>query len=367
MGVVEPFPVVAEPRLETEVVELLVLDLVRLRGRAGGQRAESAAVLTAAVALIIGPPAAKCRERGLGDVPLVDERDRVAADPHAVEKPRGAEAVGVVVDGIRTGLERHPARFAVRFIVSSQIEVSPERPGGVQRESPGPGVQSEIAVRLAESVRLLVVVVAEVSEAPDRPADRGEVRIHPETAEEIRRLEIERRVEWRLLHDEIDRARRLRPIHQRRAAPHELDRLHRIERRRVVGLRVAIHVGVDRNPVLQHLHEHHAVRIEAPVADAHQRRTFLGQNQPWHLRDRLPEIVHADFGKVVEIDVRGLFSGVDFRPLHIGQKRPRDLAIVIRPHLHLLEPLHFARRRLLRHCVSENPHPHCQSRQNSRR
>ncbi len=346
----------AEARLEAEIVEALVLDLVRLRGRSGGQCAESPAVLAATVALVISPPGSEGRERGVGNVPLVDERHRIPADPHAVVEARGAEAVGVVVHRVRTALERDPARLAVGFIVGGEIEVGAERPGGVQREGAAPGVQKEIAVRLAEAVRLLVVVVARISEPPERPAERGETGKHPEAAEKIRRLEFKRRVERGLLHHEIDRARRLRSIHERRPAPHKLDALHRVERRRVVGLRVSIHVGVDRNSILEHLHEHHPVRIETPVADAHQRRTFLGQNQPRRLRDRLPEIVHADLGKVLQIDVRGFFPGVDFCALHIGQKRTPHLAVVVRAHLDLLELLHRVLRRRSGHKTHRRHH-----------
>ena len=228
----------------------------------------------------------------------------------------------------------------MRFVIRGDVQVSAERPGGIQRESAAPGVQEKVTIRLAETLRLLVVVVAVVTEFPDRAAKRGEVRIHVKTAQDVCGLDREWRVERWFFHHEVDRSCWLGAIHEGRAATHDFHALHRIKRRRVVGLGITNHVGVDRDAILEDLKILSPVWVVASIPDAQQRRVFLGQNQPRRLRDHLPVIVHADVRNLLQIDVRGFLASVDFRSLHIGEKNAIDRAVVVGAHLNLLELLH---------------------------
>ena len=318
MGVVEPFPIVADAGLEAEVVELLVLDLVRLGLRAGWQCAKASPVLASAEAQVVVPPSAESHERAVGNIPLVDQRDRIAAHSHAIMEARSAVAVGVVIHSVRAFFQSQPARLAVGFVISRHIEIAAECPGGVEREGAAPGVQEKVTVRLPEALGLLVIVVAVIPEPPDRAAERGEVRIHVETSDDVGALDGERRVERGLFHHKIDRPGWLRAIHERRATTHDFHALDGIERRGVVGLGVANHVGMDRNPVLEDLEILGAVRIVAAIADAQERRVFLGEHQTGGFRDHLPVVVHADVGNLLEVDIRSFLARVDFCPLHIG-------------------------------------------------
>ena len=303
MGVIEPVPIVAQAWLGAVGVELLVLNLVGLGFGPCWQSAEATTILTAAEAQVVVEPSAEGEERAIRDVPLVDHRNGVAAHPHAVVEAGGAVAVGVVIDGIRTVFQRESTRFTVGFVIRGGIQIPAHGACGIESECASPSVQKKVAVRLAEAVRLLVIVVAVVAEFPERAAEGGEIRIHVEAAENVCGLDGERRVQWRFFHDKIDRTGGLRTIHERRSASHHLDALHSIKGRRVVGLGISHHVSMDRNAILEDLKKLRPVRIVAAIPDAQQRRVFLGEDETRRLRNNLPVVVHADLWNLLQIDI----------------------------------------------------------------
>ena len=272
MRVAQPLPVLADARLEAEGVELLLLDLVGLRREPGRQCAESAAILARAVAQVVIPPGACAEECRVAQIILVDELHRVAADAHAVVEAGSSVGIAVPIHRIRALGQRHAARLAVRFIVGVDNQIGARRGLLAVAQRAAPGIDVELAVGLAEAVRLTVVVVAVITELPDGPADFGKVRVVVEAADGVERTDAEGRVGRRFFHDVVHRAAGLRSVEQGRTAAQQLDAIHRIDRRGVIGLGVTDHVGMDRDAIFQHLHELHAVRIESAGADADQRR-----------------------------------------------------------------------------------------------
>ena len=154
------------------------------------------------------------------------------------------------------------------FVIRCGIQIPAHGSCGIECEGASPSVQKKVAVRFAEAVCLLVIVVAVVAELPERAAEGCEIRIHVETAKDVCGLESERRVQRRFFHNKIDRACGLRTIHERRSTSHNLDALHSIKGRCVVGLGIAHHVGMDRNAILEDLEKLHPMRIVATISDA---------------------------------------------------------------------------------------------------
>ena len=307
----------ARARLGPISVELLILDLVGLGFWPGGKRAEASAILTAAEAQVVVEPCAEGEERAVRDVPLVNHRNGVATHPHAVVEAGGAVVVGVVVDGIRTIFQRKSAGFAVGFVIRRGIQIPAHGATGIESECAPPGIQKKVAVRLAEAVCLLVIIVTVVTELPERAAEGGEIRIHVEAAENVCGLDSERRVERWFFHDKIDGAGWLWTIHERGTATDHLDAFNGIKRRRVVGLGVSHHVGVNWNAILEDLEKLSPVRIVTAIPYAQQRRVFLGEHETRRLRNNLPVVVHADVWNLLQIDIRGLFPCVDFCAIDI--------------------------------------------------
>ena len=320
MGVAEPVVVVAELGKQAEGVELLVLDLVALRSWAGRDRSEAAAVLTLAPASVVVPPSAEAEEGTVAQVVLVDQRGGVAGDVEIIVEARGAGRIRVPVDGVRAGRLGESARFLVVVLVGVDDQVGALRRLRSPGERAAPVVDGPGAVGLAESVGLAVVVVAVVSELVDGSAQLGEVGEVVEASDRVERAEPERGVERRLLHDVVHRATRLRSVEQRRPAPHDLKSLHPVDRGGIVGFRVSEHVGMDRDPVLHHLHELHAVGGKPARADAHERCRLLREDHAGRRLEGLAVVVVIDLGQEVGIDVVRALPGEDLRPLDIREE-----------------------------------------------
>ena len=278
VGVAEPVVVVAQLGKQAEGVELLVLDLVTLRFGPRRDRSEAAAVLTLAPAPVVVPPSAEAEEGAVAQVVLVDQRGGVAGDVEIVVEAGCAGRIGVPVDCVGAGRLGESARLLVVVLVGVDNQVGALRRLRPPGERAAPVVDRPGAVGLAESVGLAVVVVAVVAELVDGSAQLGEVGEVVEASDRVERAEPERGVERRFLHDVVHRAARLRPVEEGGSSSDDLKTLHPVDRGGVVGFRVSEHVGMDRDPVLHHLHELHAVRGKSARADAHERRRLLGEN-----------------------------------------------------------------------------------------
>ena len=97
---------------------------------------------------------------------------------------------------------------------------------------------------------------------------------------------------------------------------------------------------MDRNAILEDLEKLRAVRIVTAIPDAQQRRIFLREHKTGRFGNDLSIVVHADLRNLLQIDIRGFFSSVDFCAIHIRQKGAAHLAVVIGAHLDFFHLLH---------------------------
>lgn len=120
----------------------------------------------------------------------------------------------------------------------------------------------------------------------------------------------------------------------------EVDLLDRVDRRQVVVLGVADHVGGDRDPVLQHHRGLRAVRVEASVADADERGRLLGEHEAGSARERLAVVVVGDLRQLLRFDHLRLLAVVDLDRADVGQEALEvDGGIALGDHLLLLEAI----------------------------
>ena len=167
-----------------------------------------------------------------------------------------------------------------------------------------------------------MIEIAVVTKLPDGAADAGEILVETVAAEEILGLELERHIARRHLHDEIERATGLRAELQGRTGADEFDPLDRVEDRRVMRFRKTELLVLDRDAVLQDLHELAPLRVEPAVAEIDDRRGgLLAHEQARRGRERFPVIVIRDAREFLRFHKRGFLAGVDPRSLHFGQRR----------------------------------------------
>src|SRR6476646_340972 len=77
---------------------------------------------------------------------------------------------------------------------------------------------------------------------------------------------------------------------------------------------------VDRNAILQYLHEFRSLRIKPAIAEIDDGRVrFLAYQDPRCRCHHLTIIVIRNGWKFVRLNERGLLAGVDSSALHLGQ------------------------------------------------
>ena len=180
-------------------------------------------------------------------------------------------------------------------------------------------VEIVVAVGGAESVTLAVVEIEVVAEFIDSAVRRGKGGVEIVAADDVLGAGRKRFVVARAVGDVIERAAGLRSVLEGGAAVEEFDPVHGVERRGVVGFRIAELVGVDRDSVAQDLGELRAVRVEPAVAEADQWRGFLGEQQAGGLGQRLAVVVADNPRLGIQIDDRSLLSGEDRGSAHVRQ------------------------------------------------
>ena len=173
------------------------------------------------------------------------------------------------------------------------------------------------------SVLMAVLPVREVRPLV-LPALERQVGVeHPEASPGLAHLDRKRGVGRPIAQHVIDHAAELRAELQRRAAAHEIHSLHRLSRRRVVGLRIAVQIGDDVHAVLAHVHLYRLHRIQSAQADAVGREAAaggLGDVRAGHAREELPRhVLRRVHGEAVELDAFGFLTGEDLGAANVGE------------------------------------------------
>ena len=127
--------------------------------------------------------------------------------------------------------------LAMLFVVSIKREDEPAVVGYVPHETCAASVKIVIAIGLAKSVLLTVIVIEVVAEGADCAVHFRVIAIIPIAAKHVPGREMKRRVHARHFHDEIDGPTGLRTELQRRTGANDFNAFHCVQDWRVMALR----------------------------------------------------------------------------------------------------------------------------------
>ena len=182
------------------------LNRICIRSVSAGQCAKPAAALTLAPARQIAAECLDLEFRPLREKLLVLEHGIVSLQPEPVEKSTGLSETIFHEDRVWR-IYFFPATHAARFAVVFVVEIESEDELAIFRHIPhktrAAVVKFVVAIGLAESVLLPVIIVKIVPEWADRAVHFREIAVIPIAAKDIPGCEMKWRIQARHFHDEI--------------------------------------------------------------------------------------------------------------------------------------------------------------------
>ena len=184
-------------------------------------------------------------------------------------KSRCGISVHIIIHmGIRrTVIQSKPPWLAVTLIIPIQLKVPAMLRIRIQRHGQIPVVQVVLAVGLSKPLGLSMVEPPIVTNVVHRSADRIKAGDIVKASPHGDRLRGKFFILRRLSHDKVNRARRLRSVHQSRSPPNKFHALHRIGWRKVIRFGITDHISLNRNTVFQDLKALQSVRIKSSIGD----------------------------------------------------------------------------------------------------
>src|SRR4029077_1990920 len=138
----------------------------------------------------------------------------VALEPESIEKSTGLSETVFHEDRVwRIDFfpATHAARFTVLFVVGIEREDNTAIISHIPHETCAAGVKIVVAIGLTNSVLLPVIVIEIIAKRPERAVHFCVIAIIPVAAKHVPSREMERRVQARHFHDEVDGSSGLAP------------------------------------------------------------------------------------------------------------------------------------------------------------
>ena len=181
-------------------------------------------------------------------------------------------------------------------------------------------VKFVVAIGLAESVLLPVIIIKIVAEGADRAVHFRVIAIIPIAAKYVPGREMKWRIQARHFHDKIDGSSGLAAVLQCRACANEFNPLHCVQDWRVMRFRKTKLLVLQGDAIFEHLHELAALRIQAAITEVDNWRLRLFAYEYARCRGHyLPVVVAGKRRELFRFHERSFLAGIDSRPFHWRQ------------------------------------------------
>jgi len=213
----------------------------------------------------------------------------------------------------------------VLFVVGIEREDEPAIISHVPHETCAAGVKIVVAIGLANSVLLPVIVIEIIAKRPERAVHFCVIAIIPVAAKHVPGREMERRIQARHFHDEVDCSSGLAPELQSRARPNQFNPLYRVEDWCVMGFGKTELLVFERHTVFQHLRELAALRIQAAIPKVNNRRLGLfADDYAGCSGQHLSKIVAGEGRELSRFHEGGFLASIDPGSFDWQQRRVLD-------------------------------------------
>ena len=207
------------------------------------------------------------------------------------------------------------------FVVSIERENEPAIVRHIPYKTWATAVKLVVAISLTESVLLPVIVIEVVAESADCSVNFCEIPIIPITAKNVPSREMKRRVLPRHFHDEIEGSSGLAPELQSGARTNEFNPLHCVQDWRVMSFWKTELLVLERDAVLQHLHELAALRIQTAITEVDDWRLRLFADDDARCRGHyLSIVVTGECRELCRFHERRFLADIYPRPFHWRQR-----------------------------------------------
>jgi len=258
--------------------------------------------------------------RPLREKLLVLEHGIVALEPEPIEKSTGLSETVFHEDRVWR-IDFFPATHAAWFAVFFVVEIERENELAIFRHIPhktrAAVVKIVVAIGLAESVLLPVIIVKIVPEGADRAVHFRVIAIIPIAAKHIPGGEMKWRIQARHFHDKIKGSTGLAPVLQSGARTNEFNPLHCVQDWRVMRFRKTKLLVLQGDAIFEHLHELTALRIQTAITEVDDWRLGLfADDNAGRSGHHFPIVIASESGELFRFHERSFLAGIDSRPFY---------------------------------------------------